>query len=681
MFALGAVLYEMVTGRKAFEGKSQVSLMAAILEHDPKRISELQPLSPPALEHTIEGCLAKSPDDRWQTAHDVMKELKWIEAGGTQAGAVAAAPSQRRGRLGWIAASFVVGLVVASIAALFYLRRPEDTAQTRFSVTTPELAGPPFLSVSPDGRRIAFVARNSPSTVALFVRSLDAVEWQMLSGTEGAQLPFWSPDSRYIGFGAQGKLKRVDVAGGPPQNVCDAGNFGGGTWNTDGVIVFNNFPGPLKRVPASGGEPSVVTTLKGPQETAHVYPFFLPDGRHFLFWAVGAASSDSSIDVASLDSKERVPVLKAASNLAYVPSGHLLFHRNGTLMAQPFDAKHFSVSGEPVRVADGLAVNQAISLADFAVSNTGVLAYRTGTAGAQSRLTWYDRAGKPLGPVGTPAEYRGIALSPDGKRIAVHQHQQPAGGDIWVLDQDRGTFTRLTFNASHNFVPTWSRDGGMIAFASDRDGGIFNIYQKSSSGAGDDELVLKTPNAKFPEDWAPDGQSMLYAEVNPGKQVDAMVLPLSGERKPRPFVNTEFVEGLSNFSPDGRWIAYSSNESGRFEVYVQPYPQRTGKWQISTQGGSYARWARSGKELFYLTDEGAVMGADVRADGQAFSAGTPRMLFKTNAMFGDHAAGGFELPYDVTADGQRFILNERLTPANQGAPLTVVLNWTAGLKK
>jgi eukaryotic-like serine/threonine-protein kinase len=415
-----------------------------------------------------------------------------------------------------------------------------------------------------------------------------------------------------------------------------------------------------------------------------VLPSFLPDGRHVLFVVGGPTGQTQRAEVASLDSKERVPLLKTTSNFAYAPPGYLLFHRNGTLMAQPFDARRLSVRGEPVRLADGLAVIQSSGLADFAVSPT-VLVYRAGTAGASgspTRLTWYDRTGKLLGPVGTPGEYRGLALSPDGKRIAVHLHQPPNGGDIWVLDQDRGTFQKFTLHASHNFVPMWSRDGSVIAFSSDREGpGIFNLYQKASNGAGSDELVLKSPTSKYPEDWAPDQQSMLYGEIPSTGQARIMVLPLSGERTPKPFGNTAFPQILSKLSPDGRWIAYASPESGRPEVFVQPYPQQTGKWQISTEGGNYPRWARSGKELFYLTDEGTVMAVDVRTDGPAFGAGTPRALFKTNALFGDHAGGGSEMPYDVTADGQRFIVNERLAPANQSTPLTVVLNWQAALKK
>jgi Tol biopolymer transport system component len=689
IFALGMVLYEMVTARKAFEGKSQASLMASILEREPRPISELQPLSPSALEHVIQGCLAKAPDDRWQTAHDVMKQLKWIAAGGSQAGAAAVVPSQRRGRLGWIvAAGFGVVLMATSLVTLRYLRTPEQAEQTRFSVATPQMPNPYNVSVSPDGRRIAFVAGGSGSTVtaSLFVRPVDSVDAQPLPGTQGATAPFWSPDGRRIGFGAQGKLKRIDLSGGPPQNVCDAGIFGGGTWNADGAIVFSAGPGPLKRVLASGGEPVVVTALDPSHgENAHAWPFFLPDGRHFLFLALGSSQAEyRAIYVGSLDSKERTQVVRAPSMPLYAPPGYLLFHRDGTLMAQPFDAKRLAVSGEPIRVADGVAFNPGNGRAAFAVSNTGTLLFRTGEAGAPSQLTWYNRLGRSLGTVQAPPDqYRGIGLSPDNKRIVVHRHQEPTGGDIWVSDLDRGTFTRFTFDPFHNFAPMWSHDGSFIVFSSTRGGGPPNLYRKSSSGAGNDELLLKSEFVNFPEHAAPDGQSILFGQSNPGTGIDVWILPLSGDRKPKPLISTEFFDGFSKFSPDGRWVAYHSNETSRTEVYVQSYPQRSGKWQISTQGGSYPRWAKSGRELFYLMDDGTVMAVDVQADGGVLKAGTPHVLFKSNVIFGSHGGGGstIDMPYDVAADSQRFLINERVGPSSQDTPITVVLNWAAALKK
>jgi serine/threonine protein kinase len=678
LWAFGVVLLEMLTGRQVFDGKTVSHVLAAVLTKDPNWAA-LPPNTPASIRRVLRRCLEKDRKQRCDSATDVRLEIQDALA----APAVEISPATsgpRRNRWGWLAAGVMIGLAVASVAATLYLRRPTDTAPTRFSIPIPDV-GPfgSFASVSPDGRRIAFVAQNSLSTSALFIRALDAQDAQMLPGTEGAIFPFWSPDSQSLGFGVQNQLKRIDLSGGPPQTVCDTpGAVIGGTWNTAGVIVFGSVPGPLKRVLASGGVPADLTAVSRPQE-AHALPSFLPDGRHVLFVNTAGDVQNQKIEVASLDSKARMTVLKTASNFAFAPPGYLLFHRNATLMAQAFDASRLSLRGDPVRVAEGLALVQPAALADFAVS-ASVLVYRTGTAGAQSQLIWYDRTGKPLGPVGAPGEYRGLALSPDGTRIAVHWHQLPNGGDIWVLDQDRGTFQKFTLHPSHNFLPTWSRDGSMIAFSSDRDGGTLNLYQKQSNGAGSDELVLKSPRNKYPEDWAPDGQSMLYADIFDTGDPHIMVLPLIGARTPKALETVAFPEYLSKLSPDGRWIAYTSLEAGRPDVFVQPYPQRTGKWQISTQGGNYPRWARSGKELFYLTTDGTVMAVDVRTDGPTLGAGIPRVLFKTNALFGDHAAGGSEYPYDVTADGQRFIVNERLNPAVQTAPLTVVLNWQAALR-
>jgi len=681
IFALGTMLYEMVTGKHAFDGSSQVSLMAAILEHEPRPLAQLQPRTPPALEHIIQGCLAKSPDDRWQTAHDVMKQLKWIE-GRAAGGPAAPRTSNRRRHVAWLIGAAVAVLVAGAVlVAMRYLRAPESPAQTRFVIAVPDMPNPTNLAISPDGRYIAFVARSAASPSVLYVRSLDSLDVRELPGTEGATRAFWSPDSQSIGFAAVGKLKRIEVSGGRPQNICDlAQAFAGGTWSTDGVIVFGAFPGSLKRVLASGGVPTDVTTVD-PQrgEVSHIWPFFLPDGRHFLFQVASNQADSQGIYAGSLDSGKPAQLLRAASMPLYVSPGVLLFHRDRTLYAQSFDAQRLALSGEAVRVVDGLAISDQGTRAAFAVSNSGTLLYRTGAAGIQTQLIWYDRSGKSLGLIGAPAEYRGIALSPDDKRVAVHIHQEPTGGDIWILDQDRGTNTRLTFHPSHNLVPTWSRDGKLLAFASDRDGGLASIYRKASSGAGEDELIVKTRSATFPEDWSPDQQALTMGHATPGRAMGIWLWSTSGEGKETPLVDTEFADILSKFSPDGRWVAYTSNASGRNEIYVRPYPQNSGKWQISNQGGNFVRWSRNGKELFYLAEDGSVMVVDVRSDDDAFSAGIPRVLFRSRAMVGDHLGNVYA--YDVSADAQRFLINERPADANVNVPITVVLNWTEALTR
>jgi serine/threonine protein kinase/Tol biopolymer transport system component len=685
LFAFGSLLYEMVTGRKAFEGKSQVSLMAAILDADPKRPSEVQPLSPPALDHVIQGCLAKSPDDRWQTARDVMKELQWIAAGGTSVAPSLATKKMGRGRWTWAAASFVLGLVLASVGAVLFTRVPEDARQTRFSITTPEIA-PGGIAISPDGRYIAMSARTSPTVFNIYLRSMDAVSLTLLPGTEGGGGMFWSPDSQHLGFVADNKLKRIDINGGPPQTICTLGTSGftGAAWNSNGVVVFGTFPGPLKRVSSLGGEPVDLTDLRD-GEVAHAFPVFLPDGRHILFAAVTTAQTTQGLPAAamvvgSLDSKERAPIgFKGLSNFNYVQPGYVLFHRDRVLFAQPFDTKRLTLEGEPRRVLDELAVDTLGAVADFSASS-GALAYHTAAGAGQSQLVWYDRTGKRLGPIGDPGDYHGIALSPDNKRVAVHVHDQTTGGDIWVRDFESGAFSRFTTDRGHHQVPMWSPDGSSIAFASDRDDGIFRIYQKSSSGVGNEEVVFKSRDLSYPEDYSPDGQFMSFAHSSNGAVIDVQVLPLTGERKPQPFTsNTEFAEGMSKFSPDSRWIAYESDESRRLEVYVQQYPGRTRKVPVSTAGGRYPRWSKNGKELFYMTDDGTIMAVDVREDADNIHTSPPRVLFKTNAALTNHYGSHYE--YDVTADGQRFLVNERLGPTSQAAPLTVVLNWMAGLRK
>jgi Tol biopolymer transport system component len=343
-------------------------------------------------------------------------------------------------------------------------------------------------------------------------------------------------------------------------------------------------------------------------------------------------------------------------------------------MAQAFDAGRLALHGEPIRVADSLAFNPATGRAAVAVSDTGTLVYRHGTAFERSQLNWYDRSGKPLNALREPGLYRGVALSPDNTRAAVHQHEEPGGGDVWVQDLSRGTFTKLTFNA-HNFAPAWSHDGAHIYFTSDRDG-VMTIYRISSSGAGGVERIL-TPQG-FYEDAAPDGQWILYGGAGAG--IDIWLLPLKGERKPKVLVSTNFFDGFSKFSPNGRWIAYESDESGSRQVYVQPFPEQSGKWQISTTGGRYVRWARNGRELFYLTEDGMMMTVDVQPEGSAFRAGTPRPLFKTNPVLGNHRGSTLDIPYDVSRDGQRFLVNERVG-TTQNTPITVVLHWTGSIGK
>ncbi|HYT31056.1 MAG TPA: hypothetical protein VEO37_00560, partial [Thermoanaerobaculia bacterium] len=486
-----------------------------------------------------------------------------------------------------------------------------------------------------------------------------------------------SPDSRFVGFFAQGKLKTISIHGGAPQTLCAASWGNGGTWSRNGVIVFApNREGSLARISAAGGTPAAATDLdRQRRETAHYWPQFLPDGRHFLYLASSSQRENRGIYVRSLGKDDARRVLKTDVRAAYSPPGYLLFLRLGTLMAQRFDPNRLELVGEPVRVAEDVAYNPSNGRNTFSISENGVLAYRTGGVGGlpTSELSWFDREGKRIGSVGGPGLYLRPALSPDGKRVAVERRDSQTGtDDIWLVDLARSALLRFTFGPFNQTHPVWSPDGSRIVFASDRDGAS-NLHQKASSGAGSEELLLASDSAKSSTDWSLDGRFIAYENQDPKTGSDLWVLPLFADRKPIPFLQTEFNEGQGQFSPDGRWLAYFSDESGRREIYVQAFPASGGKWQISTTGGMFPRWRRDGKELFYIAADRKLMAVEVQTD-PTLQADRPRALFET------HVFGAPVIPYTVSADGQRFLFN---TPTEEAfsSPITVVVNWTAELKK
>jgi serine/threonine protein kinase len=673
LWALGLVIHEMVTGRKAFDGKSQASLIAAILEHEPEAMDSVQPLSPPLLNRVVQRCLAKDPCERAQSAADVRSMLRWVSEGTVEA---RPAPG-RRDRLSWALSSLLFLALLSSLGFLLYRRPPDDSPEMRLQVVTPPTTDPVSLAISPDGSRLVFVG-STEGVSRLWLRPLESETSQPLAGTEGATYPFWSPDSRSIAFFSEGKLRRIDAAGGPAQALASAARGMGGTWNRDGVIVFGIPGGPLYQVPAAGGEPAPVTRL-GPLQTGHRFPQFLPDGRHFVFFAGG---DELGMFVASLDSLEARRVLEA-DNSAVVAPGHLLFLRGETLVAQPFDSATLELSGDPFPVAEEVTFDESLgqgAVGAFSASTNGVLAYRTGSARSGRQLIWFDRAGTALPSAGViePSSIANPELSPDGQRVALNRIVD-GNNDIWVLETARGALSRLTFDSGLDHSPLWSPDGSRLAFFSTRTG-IRGLYQKLASAAGAEEPLYPISAPFLPTDWSRDGRFILCRELKPETGYDLFVMPVSlpvSERKLIPFANSIYQEREGKFSPDGKWVAYQSDESGRFEVYVQAFPGPGAKTLVSTGGGAQPRWRADGRELFYIGLDGKMMAAPITLaeDGDFLEAGTAVALFATRIAGGPIlATGPMRHQYAVAPDGQRFLINVATEEAVR-SPITLVLNW------
>ncbi|MGC1448932.1 MAG: protein kinase [Candidatus Sulfotelmatobacter sp.] len=682
IFAFGSVLYEMVTGKRPFAGKSQISLASSILEKDPDPISATAPDIPPAFEHVLTTCLQKDPEERYLAAHDIKIELQWIAEGKTSAVVATppAPPTKTRERLGWIAA-IMVALVLGVVAGLFF-SRPVPSGQAIRTVVDPppkvtlnltgDFAGPPVLS--PDGAWLAFSATGVDGKTSIWVRPMNSLEPHAIPGTDGAIFPFWSPDGRSLGFFADGKVKTIDLSGGSALVVCDAPFGRGGTWNPGGVIVFT--PGtqaPLMRVGATGGTPVPVTKLDLTQHTSHRWPFFLPDGQHFIYLAINhdpSRAANDSLYYASLDGKENRPLFRSQSNAVY-GSGYLLFARSGQLMAQPFEAGTGTLSGEPQALASGVVDDISTWHTDASASNNGLLVLGSGGT-ADWQLIWTDRNGKQIGTVADKlTNLQTARISPQGDRIAL---QIDTGmNDIWVLDLARNVRTRLTFGPVSNTFPVWSPDGKWIAYASDRNGHA-NLYRKPSDGSGAEELLLTDDLVTLPSNWSQDGKTLFYSRGPAGSNWEVWALPLEGERKPRlviPHSGSSF-SAMGHLSPDGRWLAYASNESGTAEVYVVAYGGGQGKWQVSTNEGSQPQWSKDGKELYFANDISRVLSAvPVKEANGALQFGVAQSLVTTPATQ--------QFIYDVSPDGKRILLNVVSQQVNQS--VTVISNFPAGLKK
>jgi Tol biopolymer transport system component len=695
IFALGAVLFEVITGRRAFEGKSRASLLGAILKDEPPPVSTVQVVAPKTLDRIITTCLAKDPDDRYQSARDLLRELKWAVSSGEAKEVIAPASARRPlySRLAWAAAG--IALVALSIVAAQHLRETTQSAEAiQFTIAPPDnttFAAPPGggtgfatqAAVSPDGRSVVFVG-STQNRFQLWLRPLASVASRPIPGTEDGAFPFWSPDSRYIGFFANGKLKKVLAAGGPPTVLCDAVSGRGGTWNRDNVIVFAPTVGILQRVSGAGGVPQPASELdKEYGETGHRFPFFLPDGRHFVYTGVIGtccpASKPARIRLGTLDTTTATTLMEAESS-AVIASDHLLFNRDGTLMAVPYDATALALTGDAFPVAESVT-REGSRYASFSISETGVLVFASGGVGRPTtRLTWIDRAGRELGALADPASYEALAMSPDERRVAVvFGSGTPENRDIWILDAARGTQTRFTFDPGDDHMPVWSPDNLRIVFQAIRDGSGLSLRQKQVDGTTSEEAVLPpgVSGPVQPTDWSTDGRHIAYAH-NPGTgfSFDLWALPLFGDRKPFPLVKTPFGEANATFSPDDRWLAFQSNESGQPQIYVQPFPATGGKFMVSKDGGWQPMWRRDGKELFFISPDARMMAAAIDTTGQ-FQAGIPTALFPVST-FPNALAPGWQ--YAVTKDGKRFLVNLVQRPSRT-IPLTVVVNWLAAVQK
>ena len=586
------------------------------------------------------------------------------------------------------------GFAVAAFTAFIALAIIHFSEQTPEQVTYQTVILPPekftfslsaggHIALSPDGRSLAFAAQDSAGRTLLWVRRLETLEAQALNGTEEATFPFWSPDSRFIGFFAAGKVKRIEAAGGPPLTLCDAPAGRGGTWNEKGTIVFCPSGGgfTLSRVSASGGTPVVITRLDSSRnQTSHRWPHFLPDGEHFLFatrTTAGAAGEGDAIFLGSLDTTFTPRLLAYSGSSAEYANGHLLFTREQTMMAQPFDPGSLETTGDAFPIAEHVYFESLTGKSTFAVSRNGILAYQTGTSSGGVRILWYDRTGKQTGSILESSFYHDVRISPDSKRVAIAQiDTKIRNTDLWLYETGRAVWTRFTFDPATQRWPIWSPDGSKIAFASERKNRR-DLFQRLSSGAADETPILESGLFKYPTDWSRDGRFLAFTANGPNTSFDIWIMPVDAtvESKPFAFLQTEFSEGRAVFSPDGRWIAYDSDESGKLEVYIRPFPGPGGKWQVSTAGGSRARWRRDGKELFYLSNDDKIMSTEITLGSSTVDIGLVKPLFH----FRPFSGGGREV-YDVTGDGQRFLVVS-LGSLEISSPVTIVVNWPGVIRK
>jgi len=692
IFAFGALLFEMLTGRTAFQGKTRASLLGAILKDEPPAVSQVQRAAPATLDRIVATCVAKDPDDRYQSARDLSRDLKWAASGSTK-NPTARTIASRVGsnRVAWL----VAGLSTLALIATAVIAARRGGAVTtagppiQFTIAPPDntsFGGPPAggtgtaaqVAVSPDGQNIVFVA-GTPAAYKIWLRPIGTLTATPIPGTEGGAFPFWSPDSRFIGFFAAGKLKKVRADGGIPIVLCDAPFGRGGSWNRDNVILFtpSSFGTGLARVSSAGGRPTVVTTLNpATGETSHRWPQFLPDGTHFLYTVTTGICcppvKPARIRVGSLDASEATSDLLEVESAVSYASGHLLYARDERLMAQRFDPDARRTNGDAFPVVEHVGTEGSRYMSASA-SQSGALVYAQGLSETTQQLTWFDREGNALGTVGEGAPYINLSLSPDESRVVVARRTDSSDNlDIHIIDVARNVTSRLTTDPGLEASPIWSPDGTSVVFEAQR-AEKRSLRRKSINGTADESLAEASGNLT-PNSWSADGRFIAYSHTEAATPPDIWILPMFGDRKPSPLVQTPFLDTSAMFSPDGRWIAYASSEGDQLNIFVQPFPATGKRYPVSANGGSHPVWRADGKELFYLRADATMMAVPIKATGE-FDAGVPQALFRTGAARFNNSQ-----IYAVTKDGKRFLINTR-SPHDSAAPLTVVLNWTAAIQK
>jgi Tol biopolymer transport system component/tRNA A-37 threonylcarbamoyl transferase component Bud32 len=690
IFAFGVVLFEMISGQRAFEGASQAGVIAAILEREPAPLSSLQPVAPRSLDRVVAKCLAKDPERRWQSARDLKDALAWIGEGWSGEAESSSTTARVRKPWTWMAAC----VVLAAAAAYAWLHAPTTGKRPIWLALVPpsgvELTNG-GSAISPDGRMVAFTAIREGKR-QLWVRSLDSSAARPLLGTDDALLPFWSPDSRSIGFFTNGKLKRADL-GGTVQVLGDAILGQGGSWSSQGTIVFSRAPGsPIFRVSATGGQQVAVTSLDpSRQEAGHAGPHFLPDGRHFLYLALSINPQNSGIYLATVDadpaSQKPVRVISTDLPAIYVPgaatAGWLVFARERVLTCQRMDPATGRLEGDPVALggAEDYSGSAASAILDLSAAGTGLLAYRIGPR-TQSQIVRRPRSGSAAEAIAPFDDYATPALSPDGRSLAVGRADPSSSRyNTWILDISRRAFSRFTFDTSMQFYAVWSPDGRWIFFNSGvgRDD-YSNLFVRAASGAGEKQRVTTAETIQVAYAWSPDGRFRMYGEMSPNNSWDLWIQPTAPDGKPFPFLQSPATEVHGQFSPDGKWIAYTSNESGTAQVYVQPFtggPASGAKSLISPGAGRQPRWRGDGREIFYVAADGKLMAVAVKPSGTGLEVGAPAPLFDARLVFVPSIA---RFSYDVTRDGQQFYLLAR-DENTKTIPVTVLIDWQALLKK